>query len=93
MLTEKVVKVGILHSTAGEMAISETPVLAATRAALERRGVIRDHEIEIVVGEGHSSGLAFEREAKRLILNEEVVVVFGCWRSRDRLAVKDVFET
>jgi len=89
------IKVGILHSLTGTMAISEIPVRDATLLAIEEinaAGGVLGRRIEPVVADGRSDWPAFAREAERLITKERVAVVFGCWTSASRKTVKPVFE-
>ncbi len=89
------IKVGILHSLTGTMAISEKPVVEATLFAIEeinQRGGVLGRRIEPVVVDGRSNWAHFAREARRLIVEEEVSAVFGCWTSACRKSVKPVFE-
>ncbi|MEO7931743.1 MAG: urea ABC transporter substrate-binding protein [Chthoniobacterales bacterium] len=89
------IKVGILHSLTGTMAISETSVRDATLLAIEElnaRGGVLGRRIEPVVADGRSDWPTFAREAERLITQERVAVVFGCWTSASRKTVKPVFE-
>ncbi|HEY8933503.1 MAG TPA: urea ABC transporter substrate-binding protein [Rariglobus sp.] len=89
------VKVGILHSLTGTMAISETSVRDATLLAIEElnaAGGVLGRKIEPVVADGRSDWPTFAREAERLITEERVAVVFGCWTSASRKTVKPVFE-
>jgi urea transport system substrate-binding protein len=89
------VKVGVLHSLSGTMAISEKSVADATLLAIEeinRDGGLLGREIEAVVADGRSDWPTFASEAKRLITEEKVSVVFGCWTSASRKTVKPVFE-
>src|SRR5690554_4372089 len=89
------IRVGILHSLSGTMAISETAVVDATKLAIEEinaSGGLLGRPVEAVVADGASDPDAFAREAARLIDDEKVCVVFGCWTSASRKAVKPVFE-
>lgn len=89
------IKVGILHSLSGTMALSEKPVVDATLMAIEEinaKGGLLGRKLEVVVADGCSDELTFAREARRLITKEKVDVVFGCWTSASRKAVKPVFE-
>jgi urea transport system substrate-binding protein len=88
-------RVGILHSMTGTMAISETPVVLATRMAIDEvndAGGILGRKLEAVVADGKSDWPTFAAEAERLITQEKVEVVFGCWTSASRKTVKPVFE-
>ncbi len=89
------VKVGILHSLTGTMAISERAVVEATMLGLDEinaNGGVLGRPVEPVVVDGRSDWPTFERQAKRLIRDDKVVTVFGCWTSASRKTVKPVFE-
>lgn len=88
-------RVGVLHSLTGTMALSERPVVDATLLGLERlnaEGGLLGQRVEPVVADGRSSGEHFAREAERLLTREGVSVVFGCWTSASRRSVVPVFE-
>lgn len=89
------VKVGILHSLSGTMALSERAVMQATVLGLteiNEAGGVLGRPIEPVIVDGRSDWPTFKRQAKRLILDEGVVTVFGCWTSASRRTVRPVFE-
>jgi len=89
------IRVGVLHSLTGTMSISETSVKDATLVAIDllnQRGGVMGRQIEPVVVDGKSDWPTFAREAERLILQEDVAVIFGCWTSASRKTVKPVFE-
>jgi urea transport system substrate-binding protein len=89
------IRVGILHSKTGTMAISENAVLDATLLAIDdinASGGLLGRKLEPVVADGKSDPSVFASEAERLITKEHVSVVFGCWTSSSRKAVKPVFE-
>ncbi|MDX8413108.1 MAG: urea ABC transporter substrate-binding protein [Mariprofundales bacterium] len=89
------IKVGILHSLTGTMAVSEKPVMEATLLAIEQinaKGGLLGRNIEPVIVDGKSDPAVFAREAERLISEEHVSVVFGCWTSACRKMVAPVFE-
>lgn len=89
------IRVGILHSLTGTMAFSEKPVVEAALMAIDEineRGGLLGRTIEPLVVDGRSDWDVFAREAERLIAEEDVSVVFGCWTSASRKAVKPVFE-
>jgi urea transport system substrate-binding protein len=89
------IKVGILHSLSGTMAISERSVVDATLLAIEeinRQEGLLDRKIKPIIADGHSDWPTFAREAERLISEERVCVVFGCWTSASRRTVKPIFE-
>ncbi len=89
------IKVGVLHSLTGTMAISETSVADATLLAIEeinKKGGVLGRPIEPIVVDGQSDWPTFAQEAERLIVQEKVSVIFGCWTSASRKTVKPVFE-
>ena len=89
------IKVGILHSLTGTMAISEKAVVDATLLAIEElnsAGGLIGREIEPVLVDGKSDWPTFAQEAERLITIEKVSAVFGCWTSASRKTVKPFFE-
>lgn len=95
ILPKSPIKVGILHSLTGTMAISEKPVVDSTLMAIEeinQQGGIQGRMVEPVVVDGRSDWSTFAEEAERLIVEEKVSVVFGCWTSASRKTVKPVFE-
>ena len=92
---EGAIRVGVLHSLTGTMAISEVSVVNATLLAMEEinaRGGVNGRRIEALVRDGESDGIIFAREAERLIAEDRVEVVFGCWTSDCRRTVRPVFE-
>ena len=89
------IKVGILHSLSGTMAISEKSVVDSTQLAIDEintAGGIMGKQIQAIVEDGASDWPTFAEKAKKLIEQDEVVVVFGCWTSASRKAVLPVFE-
>lgn len=90
------IKVGILHSLSGTMAISERSVVDAEKLAIKEinaAGGVLGKQIEAVVEDGQSDWDKFSEKAKKLIEQDKVVTVFGCWTSASRKAVKPVFES
>jgi urea transport system substrate-binding protein len=90
------IKVGILHSLSGTMAISETSVRDATLMAIEEinaAGGVMKMKLETVVEDGASDWPTFAEKSKKLISSDKVAVVFGCWTSASRKAVLPVFES
>ena len=88
------IRVGILHSKTGPMEISEKSMIDAEILAIEeinKRGFL-GRLIESVVADGRSDWPTFAREAQRLIEEEKVSVIFGCWTSASRKSVKPVVE-
>ncbi|MDX2302696.1 MAG: urea ABC transporter substrate-binding protein [Microscillaceae bacterium] len=89
------IKVGILHSLSGTMAISEKAVVNATLMAIEeinQKGGLLGKKIVPIVVDGKSDLDVFAKEAERLITQEKVSVIFGCWTSASRKTVKPIFE-
>jgi urea transport system substrate-binding protein len=90
------IKVGILHSLSGTMAISEKSVVDAEELAIEeinKAGGVLGKQIEAVKEDGASDWPTFNEKAKKLIDQDKVVTIFGCWTSASRKAVKDTFES
>jgi urea transport system substrate-binding protein len=89
------VKVGVLHSLSGTMANSEAVVVDAVLFALDevnQAGGVLGRPVRPVVADGRSDWPTFAREAERLISEQQVCTVFGCWTSASRKTVKPVFE-
>jgi urea transport system substrate-binding protein len=90
------VKVGILHSLSGTMAISETTVVDAEQLAIKEinaAGGVLGKQIEAVVEDGASDWPTFAEKAEKLIDQDQVAVVFGGWTSASRKAMLPVFES
>lgn len=89
------IKVGILHSLSGTMAISETTLKDAMLMLIEeqnKKGGINGQMLEAVVVDPASDWPLFAEKARELIEGEGVDVVFGCWTSVSRKSVLPVFE-
>lgn len=89
------VKVGVLHSLSGTMAISETSlrdVLLFTFDEINAKGGVMGKKIEPVVVDGASNWPLFAEKAKQLLEEDKVAVTFGCWTSVSRKSVLPVFE-
>jgi len=89
------IKVGILHSLSGTMAISEKSVVDAEQLAIKEinaAGGVLGKQIEPVVEDGASDWPTFAEKAQKLISEDKVAAVFGCWTSASRKAVLPVFE-
>lgn len=89
------IRVGVLHSLSGPMAGSEMPLIDAVRMAVEEinaDGGLLGRALEIVVADGRSDPDVFAAEARRLIETEGASVLFGCWTSACRKAVRPVVE-
>jgi urea transport system substrate-binding protein len=88
-------KVGILHSRTGTMAISEKPVIDATLFAIDElnlKGGVLGRHVEAIVEDGASDWPTFAQKAEKLITTDRVCTIFGCWTSASRKAVKPVVE-
>ena len=92
---EEPIRVGILHSQSGTMAISES-VLKDTVLMLiadqNKKGGLLGRKLEPVIVDPASDWGAFTDKAYELLAKEKVAVVFGCWTSSSRKAVIPVFE-
>ncbi len=89
------IKIGVLHSLTGTMAVSEKPLVDAVRLAVEEingQGGLLGRQVEMIVADGKSDPEVFAQEAERLIEQEQVSALFGCWTSACRKAVKPVVE-
>lgn len=94
-VTDDTVKVGILHSVTGTMSISETGSVQAEKLAIEQinaSGGILGRKIEVIQEDGASDWPTFAEKAKKLLVEDKVASVFGCWTSASRKAVLPVFE-
>ncbi|HEX7671522.1 MAG TPA: urea ABC transporter substrate-binding protein [Polyangiaceae bacterium] len=89
------IKVGILHSLSGTMAISETSlkdVALMTIESINKAGGVLGRQIEPVVVDPASNWPLFAEKARELIQKDSVSAVFGCWTSVSRKSVLPVFE-
>ncbi|MEU5878533.1 urea ABC transporter substrate-binding protein [Spirillospora sp. NPDC047279] len=89
------IKVGILHSLSGTMAISEVTVKNSETMAIEEinaKGGVLGKKIEPVVEDGASDWPTFAQKAQKLIKKDKVATVFGGWTSASRKAMLPVFE-
>jgi len=94
-VTDKTVKVGILHSVTGTMAISETGSVQAEKLAIEQinaMGGVLGRKIEFIQEDGASDWPTFAEKSKKLLVNDKTAAVFGCWTSASRKAVLPIFE-
>lgn len=92
---EDTVKVGVLHSLSGTMAISETSlrdVLLFAFDEINAHGGVMGKKIVPIVVDGASDWPLFAEKAKQLLEVDKVAVVFGCWTSVSRKSVLPVFE-
>ncbi|MFI5003361.1 MAG: transporter substrate-binding protein, partial [Reyranellales bacterium] len=89
------IKVGILHSLSGTMAISESPlkdVMLMLIAQQNAKGGVLGRQLQPVVVDPASNWPLFAEKAKQLISVDKVAAVFGCWTSVSRKSVLPVFE-
>ncbi len=94
-ITETTVTVGQLHSATGTMAISETGSIQAEQLAIDQinaMGGVLGRQIKVIPEDGASDWPTFAEKAKKLLVNDKVATVFGCWTSASRKAVLPVFE-
>jgi len=89
------IKVGVLHSLSGTMAISESVLkdtVLMTIAEINAKGGLLGKQLEAVVVDPASNWPLFAEKAKQLITQDKVAVTFGCWTSVSRKSVLPVFE-
>jgi len=92
---EDTIKVGVLHSLSGTMAISETAlkdVALMTIAEINASGGVMGKKLVPVVVDPASNWPLFAEKARQLITQDKVAVVFGCWTSVSRKSVLPVFK-
>lgn len=93
--SQQTIQVGILHSLTGTMAISEKSVVDAEQLAIAEinaAGGVLGKQIEPIIEDGASDWPTFAAKARKLIAQDRVVTVFGCWTSASRKAVLPIFE-
>src|SRR5438552_7942217 len=93
---EDTVKIGVLHSLSGTMAISETSlrdVVLMAADEINAAGGVMGKKIVPVVVDPASNWDLFAEKAKQLINQDKVAVTFGCWTSVSRKSVLPVFES
>ncbi|WOB08688.1 urea ABC transporter substrate-binding protein [Piscinibacter gummiphilus] len=94
-VTDTEVTVGQLHSATGTMAISETGSIQAEQLAIDQinaMGGVLGRKIKVIKEDGASDWPTFAEKSKKLLVNDKVAAVFGCWTSASRKAVLPVFE-
>jgi urea ABC transporter urea binding protein len=87
------IRVGILHSETGSLAISEIPVADATRMGIDdlnAHGGLLGRKIQVFELDGRSDDKTFARDARILIYQDKVSVIFGCWTSSCRKTVEPI---
>ncbi len=95
MAQDDTIKVGILHSLSGTMAISETTLKDVMLMLIDEqnaKGGLLGKQLEPVVVDPASDWPLFAEKARDLIANQHVAVVFGCWTSVSRKSVLPVFK-
>src|SRR6202167_1404409 len=92
---EDTIKVGVLHSLSGTMAISETTLKDTVLFMIDeqnKKGGVLGKKLEAVVVDPASNWPLFAEKARELITKDKVSVVFGCWTSVSRKSVLPVFK-
>jgi len=92
---EETIKVGVLHSLSGTMAISETTLKDVMLMLIEEqnaKGGLLGKKLEAVVVDPASDWPLFAEKARELIQKDKVAAVFGCWTSVSRKSVLPVFK-
>ena len=90
-----IIKIGIIHSTTGHMAISETPLVNVYKMAIEEinsNGGIHGKKVVAFIRDGKSDPNIFATEVENLITNENISFIFACWTSACRKKVKPIVE-
>jgi len=93
--SKETVKIGVLHSLSGTMAISEVSLRDAVQMAVDEinaKGGVLGKQIEPVIVDPASDWDLFAEKAKELLIDKKVSAVFGCWTSVSRKSVLPVFE-
>jgi urea transport system substrate-binding protein len=89
------IKIGVLHSLSGTMAISETTLKDTMLMLIDeqnKKGGVMGKKLEAVVVDPKSDWPTFAQMAEQLLVKDKVAVVFGCWTSSSRKSVLPVFE-
>ncbi|MEA1048317.1 urea ABC transporter substrate-binding protein [Lamprobacter modestohalophilus] len=92
---DETIKVGVLHSLSGTMAISETTLKDTVLMLIEEqneKGGVLGKQLEAVVVDPASDWPLFAEKARELLQKDKVAAVFGCWTSVSRKSVLPVFE-
>jgi urea transport system substrate-binding protein len=92
---ERVIRLGILHDRSGSMAISEKPMVEAEKLAIEEinaAGGLLGRRIEAVDADTQSKPDVAAREVERMLAQEKVAAIVGCWTSACRKTVKPIVE-
>lgn len=89
------IRIGVLYSLTGTMAVSEAPLIDAISLAVDEinaDGGLLGRRVEMTVVDGRSDWQVFARAAERLIERDRVSALFACWTSACRKAIKPVVE-
>src|SRR5690349_5723486 len=92
---EDPIKIGILHSLSGTMAISESVLKDTVLMLIEdqnKKGGLLGRKLEPIVVDPSSNWDLFAEKARDLLTKDKVAVVFGCWTSASRKSVLPIFE-
>src|SRR6516164_8176956 len=92
---EETIKIGILHSLSGTMAISESVLKDTVLMLIEdqnKKGGLLGRRLEPIVVDPSSNWDLFAEKARDLLAKDKVAVVFGCWTSASRKSVLPIFE-
>ena len=92
---EETIKIGILHSLSGTMAISEAVLKDTVLMLIEdqnRKGGLLGRKLEPIIVDPASDWNVFAEKARELLTKDKVAVVFGCWTSASRKSVLPIFE-
>ncbi len=93
--TDDTIKVGVMHSLSGTMAISESTLSQTVQMLIDeqnKKGGVLGKKLEAVVVDPASDWPVFAEKSRELLTQDGVAVVFGCWTSVSRKAVLPVFE-
>jgi urea transport system substrate-binding protein len=94
-LAQEKIKIGVLHSLSGTMAISETVLKDTVLMAIDEinaKGGVLGKQLEAVVVDPASNWPLFAEKARQLLTQDKVAVTFGCWTSVSRKSVLPVYE-
>lgn len=89
------IRIGVIHALSGPMADSERNLIDAIRLAVEtinREGGVLDRPLEVIVADSQSDDAIAAQQAEHLIREQQVSVLFACWTSSCRKAVRPVVE-
>ncbi|MBL7002901.1 MAG: urea ABC transporter substrate-binding protein [Gammaproteobacteria bacterium] len=92
---DQTVKIGIVHSLTGTMSNSEKPVVDSLLLAVEevnQNGGVLGQQVEAIVVDGQSDPAVFAQAVEKLVTEQDVSAIFGCWTSSCRKAVKPIVE-